>query len=237
METVITKHASALVLGMMLLASVQVHAQESGSAGEKAGQVQTHGHSHEHGDQAASGHSHGSDAIYKGHFEDSQIEERTLSDWQGDWQSVYPYLQAGSLDEVMAQKAAHGDKTAEEYRAYYETGYRTDVDRITIDGDTVTFYENGEPTEGHYASDGYEILTYEAGNRGVRYVFEKTGGDEAAPGFIQFSDHRIAPAESDHYHLYWGDDRAALLEEVTNWPTYYPSSLDADEIATEMMAH
>src|SRR5690606_5898601 len=42
---------------------------------------------------------------------------------------------------------------------------------------------------------------------------------------------------SDHYHLYWGGDRAALLEEVTNWPTYYPSSMKAGEIVSEMKAN
>ena len=49
--------------------------------------------------------------------------------------------------------------------------------------------------------------------------------------------HRIAPAKADHYHLYWGDDRAAVLEELTNWPTYYPSGLSAGEIVKEMTAH
>ena len=70
-----------------------------------------------------------------------------------------------------------------------------------------------------------------------RYVFEKVEGDDAAPDFIQFSDHGIFPEDASHYHLYWGDDRAALLEEVTNWPTYYPSSLSSEEIAQEMLAH
>lgn len=36
-------------------------------------------------------------------------------------------------------------------------------------------------------------------------------------------NHRIYPTEAEHFHLYWGDDRAALLVEVVNWPTYYPS--------------
>ncbi|PTW37588.1 ZinT/YodA lipocalin-like zinc-recruitment protein [Rhodovulum kholense] len=39
------------------------------------------------------------------------------------------------------------------------------------------------------------------------------------------------------FHLYWGDDRAALLEEVTNWPTYYPADLSGEAVAQEMMAH
>jgi zinc transport system substrate-binding protein len=182
-------------------------------------------------------HDHDADQIYKGYFEDDQIKQRTLSDWEGDWQSVYPYLQDGTLDTVMEKKAKNGDKTADEYKAYYETGYRTNVERITIDGDTVTFYEEGKPLEARYASDGYEILTYKKGNRGVRFIFRKTDGDPDAPQFIQFSDHKIASAAADHYHLYWGGDRAKLLEELTNWPTYYPSELSAEQIVEEMVAH
>lgn len=188
---------------------------------------------HEH----AAGHDHGDDQVYKGYFEDSQIKARALSDWAGDWQSVYPFLQDGTLDPVMAHKAESGDQTADEYKAYYDTGYRTDVERITIDGDTVTFFKEGRPLEAHYASDGHETLAYKKGNRGVRFIFKKTAGDEMAPQYIQFSDHRIAPAMADHYHLYWGNDRAAVLEELTNWPTYYPSSLSGEEIVRAMMAH
>ncbi|RWK45359.1 MAG: metal-binding protein ZinT [Mesorhizobium sp.] len=175
--------------------------------------------------------------IYKGYFEDGQVKDRALSDWAGDWQSVYPYLKDGTLDPVMAHKAETGDQSADEYRAYYEIGYRTDVERIEINGDTVKFFKDGKPLEARYASDGYEILTYEKGNRGVRFIFKKTEGDAAAPQYIQFSDHKIAPEAAGHYHLYWGNDRSALLEEVTNWPTYYASSLSAKEIVSEMMAH
>ncbi|TIU18323.1 MAG: metal-binding protein ZinT, partial [Mesorhizobium sp.] len=195
------------------------------------------GQVHDTDGKEAHSHSHGDDQIYKGHFKDSQIKERVLSDWAGDWQSVYPHLQDGTLDPVMAHKAESGDQTADEYKAYYEIGYKTDVERITIDGDTVTFFKDGQPLKARYASDGYEVLTYKKGNRGVRFIFKKTEGDAAAPQYIQFSDHRIAPEAADHYHLYWGNDRAALLEEVTNWPTYYPSSLSAKEIVSEMMAH
>ncbi|GGB06570.1 hypothetical protein GCM10011491_38380 [Brucella endophytica] len=190
------------------------------------------------GSGAAHGHSHDhNDPVYKGYFEDSQVKERPLSDWAGDWQSVYPYLQDGTLDPVMEHKAKQGGKSADEYRAYYDIGYRTNVERIEIKGDTVTFFEKGKPLRARYAGDGHEILTYEKGNRGVRFIFKKVEGDEAAPQYIQFSDHKIAPETADHYHLYWGNDRAALLKEVTNWPTYYPSSMGAKEIVREMMAH
>lgn len=192
---------------------------------------------HEHSHDETHAHSHGDPQIYKGYFEDSQVKDRPLSDYVGDWKSVYPYLKDGTLDPVWAHKAKSGTVNAEEYRKEYEIGYKTDVDRIVIKGDVVSFYKDGKATSGTYASDGKEILTYKKGNRGVRFIFKKTSGDATAPQFIQFSDHKIAPEKADHYHLYWGNDRTALLSEVTNWPTYYPSALSAKQIVSEMMAH
>lgn len=194
--------------------------------GGAANAEQSHSHSHE------SEHS-----ISEGYFDDSQVKPRELSDWEGKWQSVYPYLQDGTLDPVFAHKAEHGDKTAAEYRTYYETGYKTDTNGIEITGNTVSFTSSAGTASAEYQSDGHEILTYEKGNRGVRYIFKKTSGDDAAPDYIQFSDHIIAPQKADHYHLYWGADRQALLNEVTHWPTYYPAELTGDQIVKEMNAH
>ncbi len=195
-----------------------------------------HSHDHSHSHDHAHSHDHDSD-IYAGYFDDEQVQDRPLTDWEGDWQSVYPYLQDGSLAPVFEHKAENGDKTAEEYAQYYETGYQTDVERIVIDGNTVTFFENGEESSAEYASNGYEILEYEAGNRGVRFIFETDDTDSGMPQYIQFSDHDIYPTDAHHFHLYWGDDREELLEEVTHWPTYYPSELDKDAIVAEMLAH
>lgn len=200
-----------------------------------AAQQATEGHDHDH--DHAHDHAHADDKVYQGYFDDAQVQARSLSDWEGDWQSVYPLLQDGTLDPVMAHKAEHGDKTAEEYRAYYDTGYRTDVDRIEIHGDRVSFHGAAGVVSGTYADDGHEVLTYEKGNRGVRYIFRKVEGDAGAPAFIQFSDHAIAPVKAGHYHLYWGNDRAALLQEVDHWPTYYPAALTPTEIVAEMQAH
>lgn len=182
-------------------------------------------------------HTHKSDDVYRGYFSDSQIKARALGDWEGDWQSVYPYLKDGTLDVVMEHKAKSGDKSAEEYRAYYDTGYRTDVDRLVIDGGKVSFHRGDKVLEATYVTDGHEILTYKKGNRGVRYIFKKADGDADAPMFIQFSDHHVAPEKVGHYHLYWGDDRAETLKELTNWPTYYPAKMTGDQIVEEMLAH
>ncbi|WP_017154521.1 ZinT family metal-binding protein [Bacillus bingmayongensis] len=227
------------ISSLLVLVGCQTSSSSEGES-NKASESHTHESKHDHGHEHDHSHAHDEETkkIYEGYFEDSQVKERSLSDWEGDWQSVYPYLQDGTLDEVFAYKAKHtGKMTAKEYKEYYNEGYQTDVNRIVIQGNIVTFFKNGEEYSGKYIYDGYEILTYDAGNRGVRYIFKLAEKAEGVPQYIQFSDHSIYPNKASHYHLYWGDDRKALLDEVIHWPTYYPSKMDGHDIAHEMMEH
>lgn len=219
MQKTIFKRASIIAIGAMIAFSTQAMSQTT----KNPTKADTHTHAQK---------SEGPSLI-----NEAEIRARNLSDWANDWQSLYPLLQDGTLDAVMEHKAGSGKKTAEEYRAYYDIGYKTDVERILIDGSSVTFFRDGQPVHAEYADDGYEILTYKSGNQGVRFIFEKSSGDEAAPQFIQFSDHKLVPTKADHYHLYWGDNRAELLTEVTNWPTYFPAELSGAEIKAKMLAH
>ncbi|RIO75649.1 metal ABC transporter solute-binding protein, Zn/Mn family, partial [Staphylococcus gallinarum] len=178
-------------------------------------------------------------AISEGYFKDSQIKDRTLADYSGDWKSVYPLLKNGTLDEVMKHKANEDDSMSEkEYKAYYEKGYKTDVDNLKITDDSITFTKNGKTIEGQYVYDGKEVLNYEKGNRGVRYVFKlKNEDNQELPKYVQFSDHNIAPKKAAHFHIFMGNDREKLLKELDNWPTYYPENQTGKEIKTDMLAH
>ena len=239
MKKLLISLSSLLLLSIYLTACQGTEEEQVDGKGEEESEVHTdeehvhHNHNHEHD------HSHNEEnqQIYDGYFEDGQVENREMSDWEGDWQSVYPYLLSGDLDEVFEHKSEDGEMTEEAYKDYYTVGYKTDVDHILIEDNVVTFFENDKEYSGEYVSDGYEILTYEAGNRGVRFIFKLVDGSEDMPSYIQFSDHNIFPVDSNHFHLYWGDDREQLLEEVTNWPTYYPSHLDADDLVHDMLAH
>lgn len=187
-------------------------------------------------------HSHEKQPHQEGIFEDEEVKDRALTDWSGDWQSVYPYLKNDELDMVMRYKAnAEGaTKTFDEYKAYYMKGYETDVDRIVIDGETgeVSFYRGSDVKTAKYQYEGYKILTYESGKKGVRYLFTAVGDTNGAPKHFQFSDHEIAPTVSEHFHIYFGDEsHEELLKELENWPTYYPADLDVYEIIDEMIAH
>lgn len=182
---------------------------------------------------------HTDETIYNGYFKDSQVKDRKLSDYAGEWQSVYPLLQNGTLDQVFDYKAKlQKDKTAQEYKKYYDVGYKTDVDEIKIKDDQIEFIVDGKSHKFTYEYSGYEVLTYKKGNRGVRFTFVTNDPDAGEYKYVQFSDHGIAPAKSSHFHIYFGgESQEKLLDEVDNWPTYYPLDDSGHEIAQEMLAH
>ena len=62
-----------------------------------SGQLLAHSHGHQmtEAEQKAA----------NGVFEDKDVKDRALSDWDGTWQSVYPFLLDGWLDPVFKQKA------------------------------------------------------------------------------------------------------------------------------------
>jgi Zn/Cd-binding protein ZinT len=69
-----------------------------------------------------------------GEFNDSDVRDRKLTDWDGMWQSLYPYLQNGDLDPVLRKKAEKDkSKSFDELKAYYRKGYATDIDTIGIE--------------------------------------------------------------------------------------------------------
>lgn len=177
--------------------------------------------------------------VANGYFEDAAIKDRTLSDYAGDWQSVYPYLQDGTFDQVFDYKAKiNKDKTAAEYKAYYEAGYKTDVSNIKITDKSMTFTVNGEKKTYTYKYAGKHTLTYSKGNRGVRFMFEATDPDAGQFKYVQFSDHNIAPVKAAHFHIFFGgESQEALFDQLENWPTYYPDGMTGQEIAQEMLAH
>ena len=177
--------------------------------------------------------------VHNGYFEDAAVKDRTLSDYAGNWQSVYPFLEDGTFDQVFDYKAKlTGKMTKDEYKAYYRKGYQTDVTKINITDNTMEFVQDGQSKKFTYKYVGKKILTYKKGNRGVRFLFEATDADAGQFKYVQFSDHNIAPVKAEHFHIFFGGaSQEALFEEMDNWPTYYPDNLSGQEIAQEMLAH
>ncbi len=165
--------------------------------------------------------------VHNGYFEDADVKDRTLSDYVGNWQSVYTFLEDGTFDQVFDYKAKLTGKMTQ-----------TDVTKINITDNTMEFVQGGQSKKFTYKYVGKKILTYKKGNRGVRFLFEATDADAGQFKYVQFSDHNIAPVKAGHFHIFFGGtSQEALFEEMDNWPTYYPDNLSGQEIAQEMLAH
>lgn len=196
--------------------------------------TQDFAHGHHHGKPLTEVERKASEGI----IDDKDVKDRPLSDWDGVWQSINPYLLSGDLDPVLKKKAQHGDKTVEEYRDYYKKGYATDVDMIGIENNVMEFHTGKTVNSCRYDYAGYKILTYASGKKGVRYLFECKDASSKAPKYVQFSDHTIAPRQSQHFHIFMGSEsQEALLKEMDNWPTYYPYNMTKAQIVDEMLHH
>lgn len=146
----------------------------------------------------------------------------------------------GSFDIVLEAKASasNSNKNFQEYKEYYKKDYKSDINRIVINNENISFYTKNGINKGKYIYKGYDILTYKSGKRGVRYQFENIDPNSKAPKFIQFSDHEITPTKVSHFHIYMGNDSFKKLSlELENWPTFYKSSMTKADIVEDMLEH
>ena len=165
-------------------------------------------------------------------FEDDQVQDRALLDWAGDWQSAYPFALDGTLDEAFAAMAESGKMTADEYKAYYQTGYKSDIQDIKINGDHIAFtYDDGKTVESDYRYVGYYIQNWSTGTKAAMYRFEAVDQGSGAPVYIEFNDHMIESAAVEHFHLRMSDESFdAIVDPEKSWPTFFPADMTGEEI-------
>ena len=178
-----------------------------------------------------------------GHNEEitkDDIKDRTLSDFAGEWKSLYPYLLTGDLDEYCEHKAEEDEDsstTKDTYLEKYKASWQCDANKITINGNKITFtYTDGKSVSAEYTYAGYQPKLNDEGKiRSVRYQFETTSTD--APKYVQFNDHGHEPGEAEHFHIYFGNNGFDALMDLKTNPFFVGGSLSVDEILDELMGH
>ena len=232
------KNKNMKVINLMETLGDKVKAEEV-KEGMQAEEEEEHEHHHHHEEAEEGHHHHHDDAEEAAHhhhsveFKDSDVKDRSLSEFQGEWTSAYVYYKEGALDSAIEFTANQEPKTdLAALRKCYDQGLKTSIDYINVKGSNVSFTSNGKTTEAKYVYAGYRIVQYSAGNRGVRYFFEVKGKANGCPKYIGFNDHMIAPTKPEHYHFYSSnisiDDMCA---ESDNWPTYFPKNYSKDEVS------
>ena len=185
-----------------------------------------HDHDHDHSKEVST-------------FEDDEVQDRSLSDWAGDWQSAYPFVLDGTLDDAFAAMAEKGEMTAEEYKTYYQNGYKTDITNIDIEGDHIEFtYDDGRKVGSDYKYVGYYIQNWSTGTKAAMYRFEAEDKDSGAPVYIEFNDHMIEPAAAEHFHIRMSNESFdAIVDPENSWPTFFPADMTGEEICEHMEGH
>lgn len=195
-------------------------------------QVSEH-HHHDDEDDEDEHHHHSKEVST---FEDHEVKDRSLSDWEGNWQSPYPLVLDGTLDHAWEEKAESGNMTAEEYKEYYKTGYKTDIASVSIKGNQITFkYDNGKTAKAKYKYVGYFIQLWSGGTKAAMYRFESTTKKSDAPRFIEINDHMIEPAKAEHFHIRMSNESFDAIEAPEKyWPTFFPAEMTGHEIAEHL---
>ena len=203
------------VINLMESLGDKVKAEEIKEGMQAEEEEHEHGHHHDEAAEEAAAHHHSVE------FKDSDVKDRSLSEFEGEWTSAYVYYKDGSLDSAIKFTSEQEPKTdLAALRKCYDQGLKTSIDYINVNGSNVSFIIKGKTTEAKYVYAGYRIVQYSAGNKGVRYFYEVKGKANGCPKYIGFNDHMIAPAKPEHYHFYSSnisiDD---MCSESDNWPT------------------
>ena len=172
-------------------------------------------------------------------FEDHEVQDRSLSDWAGSWQSAYPFALDGTLDDAFAAMAEEGEMTADEYKTYYQNGYKTDITNIDIAGDHIAFtYEDGKKIGSDYKYISYFIQNWSTGTKAAMYRFEAVDRTSGAPIYIEFNDHMIESAAPEHFHIRMSNESFdAIVDPEKSWPTFFPADMTGEDLCEHMEGH
>lgn len=181
------------------------------------------------------------------HLEDVEIEDvqnRTLSDWNGIWKPVLPYVEDGTLDEYMELASIEREETVEETLDYYLNKYATEYTSIEIKDNQVTMISSASgKASAMYEYQGFSLVDTNDSKQ-VWYQFELADGSEEMPQRLVFNDHTIgteAPSHAHgvaHFHLNYGNESFEELIQNQAWsPSFYEIDATGEEILEVFLDH
>lgn len=216
------KNKNMKVVNMLEVLGDKVREEEV-VEGMQAEDEHEHEHSHEHNES----------------FSEADVKARSLKEWNGEWQSTYPYLLSGELDEVWEHKAEHDEKmSSADYKEKYTKAYVTDELTIKIKAPYIEYVTKNGSYKAKYEYAGSAFRIRDDGRSQAKFKFEKKSGSDKAAKYIIFSDHNFEPAVPEHFHFYESNESfEEVLWDGVHFPTYYPASLSGEDIVDELIGH
>ncbi|MCR5188972.1 MAG: zinc ABC transporter substrate-binding protein [Treponema sp.] len=196
------------------------------------GEAEEHEHNHEHHEAEAHEHHHDDEIT------EADIKARKLSEFNGEWQSLYPVLKKGALEEYVHSQAEKKSISEKDSFAEIEAKWNCGVKNIVIKGNKITFiYDNGKKETETYKYAGFATKTNDEGKiSSIRYKFESKG--KKGPKYVMLNDHGHEPADSvAHFHIYFGNKDFDELLNTTSNPFFVASGLNDKECLENLMGH
>lgn len=182
---------------------------------------------------------------------ESEIKDRPLTDFTGDFQSVLPYFEDGTLDGYIAEKAKEKEKSFDEMKKEFVKKRQSDYTTLSIQGSTVSFRTAAGTVSADYEYKGFRTVTDEDGEiTGVWYTFQThAAAAPGAPAYLAFSDHNTGADAHDgehaeqegeiaHFHLRYGNESVQALMDAEDWaPTFYAADATPEQIREAVAGH
>ncbi len=207
------------------------------------GMEHEHHHGHDHDDDEHGHDDHDGDHHEHGHDHDEEITEadikpRSVSEFAGEWQSLYPVLMTGALDEYVEFQAEKKSISVKDSRAEIEAKWNCRIKTIKIKGDEITLiYDNGKKESGSYKYAGFATKKNDQGKiSSIRHKFSLVKGN--GPKYVMLNDHGYKPVKSvEHFHIYFGNNNFDELLTTKSNPFFVDSKLDAKGCLANVMGH
>ena len=192
-----------------------------------------HEHDHDHGEVV-----------------ESEIKDRPLSDFAGDFQSVLPYFEDGTLDEYITEEAEEHEKSFAEMKQEFLEKRKSDYNTLSIKHNTVSFQTSSETVSAEYEYLGFQPVKDDDGDvTSVWYTFQSKDPASGVPVYLAFNDHGTGAdvheeeheeheEEIAHFHLRYGNENIDALIDEENWaPTFYAANAPSEEIKEAVAGH
>lgn len=176
---------------------------------------------------------------------EADIKDRPLSDFLGDYQSVLPYFENGTLDAYIAEEAEEHEKSFDEMKQEFLKNKFSDYKKISIQNSSVSVMTSAGTMSADYEYVGFQTEKDDDGDiRSVWYGYKMKTPIDGMPMYLTFNDHEIgnihheAEEETKHIHIRYGNDSIEALMDMEHWaPTYFLSDATAEEISAEITEH
>lgn len=193
-------------------------------------------HDHDHDAHEHEAHEHGHD--HDEEITEADIKPRAVSEFAGEWQSLYPVLMTGALDEYVEFQAEKKSISVKDSRAEIEAKWNCGIKTIKIKGDEITLiYDNGKKESGSYKYAGFATKKNDQGKiSSIRHKFSLVKGN--SPKYVMLNDHGHEPVKSvEHFHIYFGNNNFDELVTTKSNPFFVDSKLDAKGCLANVMGH